>query len=83
MSELVLYSTFEEISSALEGDKLNAKLMEFIEPLPDVEAEINEITLSLGNSGKVLFILGKPGTGKSTFIQSLSWRPQGKRILGM
>ena len=75
MSELTLYSTFEEIASELEGDKLNSKLMEFIEPLPDVEAEINEITSSLGNSGKVVFILGKPGTGKSTFIQSLSWRP--------
>lgn len=52
--------------------------MEFIEPLPDVEAEINEITSSLGNSGKVVFILGKPGTGKSTFIQSLGWRPHVK-----
>lgn len=78
MSELILYSTFEEISSEFESDKLNAKLMEFIEPLPEVEAEINEITSSLGNSGKVVFILGKPGTGKSTFIQSLGWRPHVK-----
>lgn len=75
MNELILYSSFEDISKEFAKDKLNSKLMEFIEPLPEIEAEINEIISSLKNSGKVLFVLGKPGAGKSTFIQSLEWRP--------
>lgn len=49
--------------------------MEFVLPLPDLESDVNLIANSLSNSGKLLFIHGRPGTGKSTFIESLSWRP--------
>lgn len=75
MAELKLYSTFEDIQSEFVGSTVNEKLMEFVEPLSEYESEINEIASSLSSSGKMLFILGRPGTGKSTFIQSLGWRP--------
>jgi hypothetical protein len=75
MSELKLYTTFEELIREFEGEEANARLMEFIEPLPEAEEEVNLVSVSVGNSGKVLFILGVPGSGKSTFVRSLSWKP--------
>lgn len=75
MAELILPTSFEEMRSTFEASKADQKLMEFIEPLAEVETEINEIASGMANAGKVVFILGSPGTGKSTFIQSLSWRP--------
>jgi len=75
MAELILPTSFEEMRNAFEASKADQKLMEFIEPLDEVETEINEIASELGKAGKVVFLLGNPGTGKSTFIQSLSWRP--------
>ncbi len=75
MTDLVLPTSFEEIRGIFESSKADQKLMEFIEPLVDIEVKIGEITADIGNSGKVAFLLGSPGTGKSTFLQSLSWRP--------
>jgi hypothetical protein len=75
MAELILPTSFEEMCSTFEASKADQKLMEFIEPLAEVETEINEIASGMASAGKVVFILGNPGTGKSTFIQSLSWRP--------
>lgn len=75
MSDLILPTSFEEVRALFENSKADQKLMEFIEPLYTVETEINEIAASISTAGKVVFILGKPGTGKSTFLQSLSWRP--------
>jgi hypothetical protein len=74
VNELILYSTFEEMKSHLHGTDINTRLMELIEPLPDMEEEINIIARTVTNAGKLLFILGKPGTGKSTFLQSLTWK---------
>jgi len=75
MEKLILHPTFEDIASGIAASELQRKLMEFVLPLPDVEANINVIADSLSNSGKLLFLLGRPGTGKSTFVESLSWRP--------
>ncbi|MCO7546068.1 ATP-binding protein [Stutzerimonas nitrititolerans] len=75
MTDLVLYSTFEEISNEFSKSiALDSKLMEFIEPLPYIEEQINIIARSATSAGKLSFILGSPGTGKSTFLRSLSWK---------
>ncbi|WP_157835121.1 ATP-binding protein [Xanthomonas sp. SHU 199] len=75
MSELVLETSFEEVRARFDESVAVEKFIEFVEPLPEVEAQISEIAGALKNSGKLVFILGQPGIGKSTFIQSLSWRP--------
>lgn len=75
MTDLILPTSFEEIRTFFEGSKADQKLMEFIEPLVDVEGEISEIAADIGSAGKVVFLLGAPGTGKSTFLESLGWRP--------
>ena len=75
MADLILDTSFEELRSRFSSEQVDMKLMEFVQPLPETEGEINEVAASLTNSGKLIFILGRPGTGKSTFIQSLSWRP--------
>ncbi len=74
MEEMVLYSTFEEIETVLGENSTDAKMMEFIEPLPDVEEKISLIARASKVGGNLSFILGTPGTGKSTFIRSLSWK---------
>lgn len=74
MDQLILYPSFEETMAELKGGDVNRKLMEFIEPLPDVEHEVALIANEARISGRLAFILGEPGTGKSTFIQSLSWK---------
>ncbi len=75
MSELILFSALEEMSNFIDDGKVNAKLMEFIEPIQKVEEDINIVTSSMKTSGKIMFIHGRPGVGKSTFLRSLSWRP--------
>lgn len=75
MNNLILPTSFEEIRSMFDSSKADQKLMEFIEPLIDIEADICEIAADISHAGKVVFLLGNPGTGKSTFLQSLSWRP--------
>jgi hypothetical protein len=74
MPGLILPSSFEDITAEFPEGDVNAKLMQFVEPVPHIEAEINYISAEVKNTGKVVFIFGAPGTGKSTFIQSLSWR---------
>lgn len=75
MADLVLETSFEELRNHFSDSQANSKLMEFVEPLAELEGAINEIATSLNNSGKLVFLLGHPGTGKSTFIESLGWRP--------
>ncbi|WP_434982218.1 hypothetical protein [Xanthomonas arboricola] len=82
MGELILETSFEEIRSHFEEGIATQKFIEFVEPLPDVEVQISEIAGALKNSGKLVFLLGRPGLGKSTFIQSLSWRPS-LRVSGL
>lgn len=75
MADLILETSFEELKNHFSSAQSNSKLMEFVEPLAELEGEINEIATSLKSSGKIVFLLGHPGTGKSTFIESLGWRP--------
>lgn len=74
MNELILSTTFEEVQGVLSRKGLNYKLMEFIESLPDTESTVAYIARESRHAGKLAFVLGAPGKGKSTFIHSLNWR---------
>lgn len=71
--ELILPDSFEDVKYELD-DKLE-KMMEFVVPVQNSEKEIAFIAKSIRNAGKLLLMHGIPGVGKSTFIQSLKWRP--------
>ncbi|RCM17891.1 hypothetical protein PA64_00084 [Pseudomonas aeruginosa] len=76
LKHLELPETYEKITALLGGsDSTNTLLSRFILPIQDAEKELSEITAQTYGDGKVIFILGKPGIGKSTFIHSLAWRP--------
>lgn len=72
---LVLPDRFEEVKRVL-GDELATKLRIVVEPVVDAERELAVITHSIQDfsSGKVVFLLGPTGIGKSTFVESLTWR---------
>jgi len=48
--------------------------MEFVSPLLETEEEISLLASGINQSGKLSFILGNPGIGKSTFLHTLNWR---------
>ena len=75
--DLTLPTMYEDIRSELEasGESYVAKLMQFVQPVESAEADLAEIATQMGQgSGRVVFLLGEPGSGKSTFIESLAWR---------
>ncbi len=72
---LNLPNTFEDVRSALQSAGIDQRLVEFVKPIEKAEKIILKIKQEIEHSGKVLFLLAPPGAGKSTFIQSLSWRP--------
>jgi hypothetical protein len=77
MSKLVLPIAYEEIVQNLGGSKnINAKLMEFVQPVEDAERDLAEVLGFMEHSGRLVFLHGRPGVGKSTFVQSLTWRTQ-------
>lgn len=74
---LTLPTMHEDIKRELEssGESYVAKLMQFVQPVESAEAELAEVATQMGQgSGRVVFLLGEPGSGKSTFIESLAWR---------
>ena len=73
--KLNLPNTFEDVRSALQSAGIDQRLVEFVKPIEKAEKIILKIKQEIEHSGKVLFLLAPPGAGKSTFIQSLSWRP--------
>lgn len=76
MDQLVLPSSYESIRKELEkGGDVQARMMEFVQPVEAAEAEIGIVNAELSETGKVLLLHGAAGSGKSTFIESLSWRP--------
>ncbi|MER1985551.1 MAG: ATP-binding protein [Solibacillus sp.] len=75
MNELILPHSFEDVKSELEqGEQGVEKLAEVYEPVIDAESEILYVLSKIKSSGKLLLLKAAPGTGKSTFIQSLMWR---------
>ncbi len=76
LKRLTLPETYEEVMRELGGvDNINARLAEFVTPVQSAERAIAVVAAQVGGTGRVVFILGDPGTGKSTFIHSLAWRP--------
>jgi hypothetical protein len=70
--ELILPDSYEEVKSALGGDV--AKMPQFVVPVREAEEGIALAAHSVKFAGHILLLLGRRGIGKSTFIQSLSWR---------
>jgi hypothetical protein len=76
MESLVLPESYEALVEALGmGDSVRSRLMKFVQPVEDAERQLAEILALSGNSGRLIFVLGFPGSGKSTFLASLAWRP--------
>lgn len=70
--QLVLPDTYEALAKELNNDF--AKMSQFVVPVEEAERRLAVVAQSMGSSGKMVLLLGLPGTGKSTFIQSLTWR---------
>ena len=74
MKTLILPLTYEDIDNHFISKERDSKMMEFVSPLVETETEIATIVKSISTAGKLAFILGNPGVGKSTFLHSLTWR---------
>ncbi|SDF68885.1 hypothetical protein SAMN05216571_101222 [Onishia taeanensis] len=74
MDDMLLYPTYEEVVGALGEKGIHHKLMEFVEPVREDESPISLVARNCRISGKLSFVLGAPGKGKSTFINSLQWK---------
>lgn len=72
IKDFVLSDSFEDMKGEL-GKDLD-RMMDFFVPVIEAEHEISLITTAIKNTGKLLLMIGTPGVGKSTFIQSLKWR---------
>ncbi len=76
---LNLPESLEALLASLEDSNIEtSKMSEFVVPVLDAEQQIiivvENILNSGGDSGKVVMLKGVPGSGKSTFIESLTWR---------
>ena len=76
-TKLILPESFEEARATL--DPLSAtydeRLAQFVQPIEVTEQQIIDIISRLpAEAGRAVILLGSTGTGKSTFIQSLTWR---------
>lgn len=69
---LILPDTYEDLRREV-GDEIT-KMTQFVVPVEESEKQLAIITQSIRYSGKMVFLLGKSGIGKSTFIRSLTWR---------
>jgi len=74
MKTLILPLTYEDIDNHFKAYERDAKMMEFVSPLTKTEEEIAIISKNINTSGKLAFVLGNPGIGKSTFLHTLNWR---------
>lgn len=70
--KLNLPDTYEDLIQELKHDF--AKMSQFVVPVEEAERKLTVVARTLGNMGKIVLILGIPGSGKSTFIRSLTWR---------
>lgn len=74
MKHLILPLTYEDIDNHFKGVERDSKMMEFVSPLTGTEEELAVISKGITTSGKLAFVIGNPGIGKSTFLHSLNWR---------
>ncbi len=73
-SELILPSSYEDIVNELNCNSINEAMMQFFIPVVEAEEALTKLSARIRNSGKLSLVVGRPGVGKSTFFQSLSWR---------
>ncbi len=74
---LQLPETFEQSRAALDPASATyaTKLAQFVQPVEDTETEVVDLlSRVLAGTGRAVLLLGTTGSGKSTFIQSLTWR---------
>lgn len=71
---LQLPVSYEEVTTLFSHDMLVQKLMDFVLPLETEEEKVIRHIARGRTSGKIVFIHGEPGSGKSTFVESLGWR---------
>lgn len=71
-NELFIPTSHEEVIESI--GHLNAKLWDFVTPLDIFEEKINIVVSDIRRSGYLLPLRGLSGVGKSTFLNSLSWR---------
>jgi len=74
---LKLPETFEQSRAALDPGSTNyaTKLAQFVQPIEDTETEVVDLLSRVASgTGRAVLLLGTTGSGKSTFIQSLTWR---------
>jgi len=69
---LNLPDTYEDLVHEV-GDDF-AKMSQFVVPVEAAEERLVVIAQTIQNSGKIVLLYGVPGSGKSTFIRSLTWR---------
>jgi len=76
MKKPIIPKSYEDVVLEL-GGRENAlvKLMEFYKPLTGEEKELQTLQGLMGSSGKMVFLFGQAGSGKSSFVESLSMRP--------
>jgi hypothetical protein len=68
--------SYEELVQLSGGrDSANIKLMQFYKPLTAEEKQLHLSMELMGASGKIIYVFGPPGSGKSTFVESLAYRP--------
>lgn len=73
-AQLQLPVSYEEAKTLFAHESLIQKLMDFVVPLEADEGVVIRHLARATTSGKILFLYGAPGSGKSTFIESLGWR---------
>jgi hypothetical protein len=70
--QLVIPITFEEMSEEIKHDIL--KLSQIIQPVEKAEEQLNIVLKNTRHTGYIIYLLGRSGSGKSTFVSSLKWR---------
>jgi hypothetical protein len=76
MKKPIIPKSYEDVVQELGGrEAATARMMEFYKPLTREEGELQILQSLMGSSGKMAFLLGRPGAGKSSFVESLALRP--------
>lgn len=76
MKKPIIPKSYEDVVQELGGrEAANVRMMEFYKPLTREEGELQILQSLMGSSGKMAFLFGRPGAGKSSFVESLALRP--------
>lgn len=76
MKKPIIPKSYEDVVQELGGrEAATARMMEFYKPVTKEEGELQILQSLIGSSGKLAFLFGRPGAGKSSFVESLALRP--------